>query len=159
MVVKLLSFSLSVPPLHILSFLKQSLNNSLSYRHSVLKTCNTHFVLNYFSSYLTGAFLTNMNAKPRKLNDSSVTLNDSIFLELNQSIHSNLEKYYEAPNLLLKRFEAFDDLFSGKQALKVSKAIQDCVGMLSAISESFHLVISPLTHLFYALVLVIFLCF
>lgn len=75
------------------------------------------------------SFLSGM--KQRKMNDSSVTLNDEIFVNNNQAIHANLVKYYAAPFALLEKFKALETLFSGELARKVSKAIDECIGVVN----------------------------
>ena len=76
-----------------------------------------------------------VDAKQAKLNDSSVSLNDSIVLNLTQLIHKNLMKYYEAPAELLKRFDNIEKLLSGSEAKRVSETIIDCLNSENTIES------------------------
>lgn len=103
-----------------------------------------------------GAFIA--DAKQAKLNDSSVSLNDQIVLNLTNLMHKNLMKFYEGPAELLKRFESIDKLLSGVEAKRVADTILECLSSENTIEslEQLTVVCDELkvwTYRLYALVL------
>ena len=60
----------------------------------------------------------------KKMNESSVSMNDEIVKEVESRINTVCDKYFEAPTKLLSRFDAIEDLLSGVDMARVVDAIK-----------------------------------
>jgi dynein heavy chain len=68
-----------------------------------------------------------VNSRHKKMNESSVSITDEIVYDIKDRILEQLERFYVAPNSLLKKFDILNQLFSGEKTDTVMKSIRDCI--------------------------------
>lgn len=67
-----------------------------------------------------------VNARHKKMNESAVGLSDEIVTETTKNILAQIEKFYAAPEKLLRKFDILEKLLNGEKYDQVLKAIKDC---------------------------------
>jgi len=73
----------------------------------------------------------------KRMNESSVAMTDAVVVDVVKRIHEEIDKFYQAPQTILDKFQMLDSLLSGKEVEKVLKAVRDlsAAGATSVISE------------------------
>jgi hypothetical protein len=76
------------------------------------------------------------SSRHKRMNESSVTLTDSIVVDSTNRINTALAEHFQGPALLLEKLVALDELLSGKMAEMVLKVVRDSIGTGMETAES-----------------------